>query len=77
MSLTVWPWADINTTIARRSFTGSFALRLIPCSFWPSSILTGRTNTLGRHPTSTSKSRCWGQSVAPNDQEVDYLAKAT
>jgi hypothetical protein len=26
------PWADISTTIARRSFTGSFAVRVIFCS---------------------------------------------
>ena len=47
MSRTVWPCPDIITTIARRSRTGSFDVRVI---FWilrPSSIDSGRTNTLG------------------------------
>jgi hypothetical protein len=26
------PWADINTMIAHRSFTGSFAVRVIRCN---------------------------------------------
>jgi hypothetical protein len=64
MSRTVWPWPDIITTIARRSRTGSLELRLI---FWilrPSSIDSGRTNTLGRRATSTSRTRRAG-SVDP------------
>ncbi|MDX3762010.1 MULTISPECIES: hypothetical protein [Streptomyces] len=51
MSGTDWPWADIITKMARRSFTGSFAVRLIRCSRRPSSMLTGRTNTSERRPT--------------------------
>ncbi|MEB3960542.1 hypothetical protein OKJ48_09825 [Streptomyces kunmingensis] len=55
--MTAWPWVDISTTIARRSRTGSFAVRLICCSLRPSSMLTGRTNTPGRRPTANSKIR--------------------
>ncbi|WP_244317794.1 hypothetical protein [Streptomyces chryseus] len=47
MSLTAWPCADISTTMARRDLTGSLAVRLSRCSRRPSSMLTGRTNTLG------------------------------
>lgn len=45
------PWADISTTIARRSFTGSFAVLVIRCNLCPSAIDTCRTNTFGRLPT--------------------------
>jgi hypothetical protein len=56
MSGTACPWADINTTIARRNRTGSFAVRPIRASFRPSSIDNDRTNTSGRRPTTTSRS---------------------
>lgn len=36
MSLTAFPCADISPTIARRSLTGSFAVRVMRCSFCPS-----------------------------------------
>ncbi len=32
MSGAGWPWADISTTIARRSFIGSLAVRVIRCN---------------------------------------------
>lgn len=57
--MTVWPWARISTTIARRSRIGSFDDRLTPYSLRPSSMLTARMNTLGRRPTTTSKIRIW------------------
>ncbi|GAA3377219.1 hypothetical protein GCM10020367_52050 [Streptomyces sannanensis] len=47
---------------------GSFAVRLIRCSFWPSSIVAGRTNTLGRRPTTTSKIKPWRQSAGRREQ---------
>ena len=47
MSGTPCPCADISTTIARRSLTGSRAVRPIRCSRCPSVIVTGRTNTSG------------------------------
>jgi hypothetical protein len=59
MSGTAWPWPDINTTIARRSLTGSFAVRVIRCSFRPSSIDSGRTNTSGRRATTISHTGTW------------------
>lgn len=55
MSRTAWPWPDIRTTIARRSRTGFFAVRVIRWSFWPSSIDNARTNTLGLRATLTSR----------------------
>ncbi|WP_181043885.1 hypothetical protein V5P93_002278 [Actinokineospora auranticolor] len=55
MSLTVRPWPHINTTIARRNRTGSFAVRLTLASFRPSSIDKGRTNASGRRATTTSR----------------------
>jgi hypothetical protein len=54
MSGTVWPCADISTTIARRSFTGSLAVRPICCKRRPSAIVTGRTKTSGGRPITTS-----------------------
>jgi hypothetical protein len=45
MSGTSCLWADINTTIARRNRTGSFAVRPIQVSFRPPSMDNGRTNT--------------------------------
>ena len=45
MSFTVWPWADIITTMDPCSLTGSFEVRPIRCRRRPSSMLTGRTNT--------------------------------
>src|SRR3954452_21978088 len=57
MSETVRPCPDIITTIARRSRTGSLAVRVIRASFRPSSIDSGRTNTLGRRATTTSRTR--------------------
>ncbi|UGY94407.1 hypothetical protein [Streptomyces gobiensis] len=70
MSRTAWPCADIITTIARRSRTGSFAVRLIRCNRRPSSMLTGRTNTPGRRPTTTSTISAWKQPARQpaNDQ---------
>ncbi|WP_328508278.1 hypothetical protein [Streptomyces sp. NBC_00391] len=64
MSGTDRPLADIITTIARRSLTGSFAVRLIRCSRRPSSKLTGRTNTSGRRPTATPMTTTWRQVAA-------------
>jgi len=63
------PCADISTTIARRSFTGSFAVRPIRCNRWPSVIVTGRTNTSGGRPIATSENSP-GSSLAhpPKDQ---------
>ena len=55
MSGTLWPCADISTTIARRSRTGSRAVRPIRCSRCPSVIVTGRTNTSGGRPMTTSE----------------------
>jgi hypothetical protein len=55
MSGTVCPRAGISTTIARRSFTGSLAVRPIRCSRCPSVIVTGRTNTSDRRPMATSE----------------------
>jgi hypothetical protein len=37
------PCADISTTIAGRSFTGSLAVRPIRCNRLLSAIMTGRT----------------------------------
>jgi len=42
--------AHISITIPLRSFTGSFAVRLIRCNRCLSAILTCRTNTSGRLP---------------------------
>jgi hypothetical protein len=55
ISGTLCPCADISTTIARRSFTGSLAVRLIRCKRLPSPIVTGRTNTSGGRPITTSE----------------------
>ncbi|GAB3275549.1 hypothetical protein GCM10027589_00790 [Actinocorallia lasiicapitis] len=52
-----WPWADIITTIARRSFTGSLAVLVIFCRRRPSSIDNARTNTPGFLATTTSRNR--------------------
>src|SRR5690349_942305 len=72
MSRTAWPWPDIITTIARRSRTGSLALRVI---FWilrPSSIDSGRTNTLGlRANIYLPHSRAG--SVTSAADEINYL----
>lgn len=54
MSGTLWPCADISTTIARRSRTGSRAVRPIRRRRCPSAIVTGRTNTSGGRPMATS-----------------------
>jgi hypothetical protein len=59
MSRTARPWPDINTTTARRSLTGSFAVRLIRCSCRPSSTDNGRTNTSGQRATTTSHTSGW------------------
>src|SRR5690348_11985960 len=72
MSRTVWPWPDIITTIAPRSRTGFFALRVIRASLRPSSIDSGRTNTLGLRATPTSRTRCAGSVTSTND-EINYL----
>jgi hypothetical protein len=45
MTPTAWPWPDINTTIARRILTGSFAVLVSRCSLRPSSIDNDRANT--------------------------------
>jgi hypothetical protein len=71
MSRTVWPWADIRTTIARRSRIGSFAVREILCSLRPSSMDNGRTNTLGRRATPTSRTRR-AASLAGSTSEINY-----
>jgi ankyrin repeat protein len=49
------PCADISTTIARRSLTGSLAVRPIRCNRRPSATVTGRTNTSGGRPVATSE----------------------
>src|SRR5690242_17333015 len=72
MSRTVWPWPDIITTIARRNRTGFFALRVIRASLRPSSIDSGRTNTLGLRAIPTSHTRC-GSSVTRTNDEINYL----
>jgi hypothetical protein len=54
MSGALCPRADISTTIARRSFTGSLAVRPIRCNRRPPVIETGRTNTSGGRPIATS-----------------------
>ncbi|MGW2566020.1 hypothetical protein [Streptomyces sp. NPDC001537] len=69
MSGTDCPCADIITTIARRSRTASFAIRLIRCSRRPSSMLTGRTNTPGRRPTTTSTVTTWKQPAAQRTED--------
>jgi len=46
--------ADISTTIARRSLTGSFAVRPIRWNRRPSVNVTRRTNTSGGRPIVTS-----------------------
>ena len=43
ISGTLRPCADISTTIAGRSFTGSLAVRPIRAARLPSAIVTGRT----------------------------------
>ena len=68
--MTVWPWADIATTIARRSRSGSFAVRLIRCKRRPSSMLIGRPRCPRSCPTpnslaasgNTLTTRPWGSS---------------
>jgi hypothetical protein len=50
MSGAGWPWADIRTTIARRSLTGSFAVRATFYNRRPSAI-DALANTSGRLPT--------------------------
>jgi hypothetical protein len=55
MSGALCPCADISTTIARRSFTGSLAVRPIRCNRRPSVIVTGRTNTSGGRAIATSE----------------------
>lgn len=55
--------------IARRSRTASFAVRLIRCSRRPSSMLTGRTNTPGRRPTTTSTITTWKQPAAQRTED--------
>src|SRR5215468_1210747 len=47
--------ADISTTIARRSLTGSLAVRPIRCNRRPSVIYTGRTNTSTGRAIATSE----------------------
>jgi hypothetical protein len=55
ISGTLCPCADISTTIALRSLTGSLALRPIRCNRLPSAIVTGRTNTTGGRAITTSE----------------------
>ncbi|MGM1065201.1 toll/interleukin-1 receptor domain-containing protein [Saccharothrix sp. Mg75] len=73
MSGTACPRTDINTTIARRRRTGSFAVRPIRASFRPSSIDNGRTNTSRRRPTTTSRSTGENQ-PGPSDLRSTLLA---
>jgi hypothetical protein len=70
MSGTARLWADINTTIARRNRTGSFAVLPIRANFRPSSIDNDRTNTSGR-PTTTSRSTREDQ-PGPSAHRTDY-----
>ena len=67
MSRTVWPWADINTTTARRAGTGSFAVRETRASLRSSSIDKDRTNKT--RPTPHHQS--WRQSRAARPQVDD------
>jgi hypothetical protein len=71
MSGAGWPCADISTTIDRRSFTGSFAVRPIRRSRCPSAIEIGRTNTSGRRPITTSNFDV-GSSLEPQPAKIKY-----
>lgn len=67
------PWADISTTIARRSFTGSFAVRVIRCNRWPQpSTPAGRTPAAVYPPATTSHPECWETScpIHPQNQRI-------
>jgi hypothetical protein len=68
----VEPWPDISTTIALRSLTGFFAVRVMRASFCPSIIDSGRTNTLGLRATFTSRT-CGAGSLTRPVGEINYL----
>jgi len=57
-------------TIARRSRTGSFAVRPIRCSRCPSAIETRRTNTSGPRPMTTSRSAWKAAWTLPGQRSI-------
>src|SRR5215471_17263849 len=65
------PCADISTTIARRSLTGSLAVRPIRRNRAPSAIVTGRTNTSGGRPIATSENSP-GSSLTATPLKINY-----
>src|SRR6516165_1165796 len=64
------PCADISTTIARRSRTGSLAVRPIRCNRWPSLIDTGRANTSAGRPITTSENSPEGSLPHPAKDQL-------
>lgn len=75
MSPAGWPCAEASTTIARRSRTGSFAVRLIRANRCPSAIDTARTNTSGLRPINhppTTRTGDGDSLPQPRPQTADY-----
>jgi hypothetical protein len=68
-------WPDISTTIARRSRTGFFAVRVIRWGLRPSCMDNARTNPLGLRAICTSRTRRAGSLAGPVRKTMSLRAE--